>query len=142
MTTTEQPALFEEPERVGPRLDGDWRVSPAPGCWRYMLLGEEGTWLLIQGHGIRDGEILPLIAAVDAWAADECDDWATATRRVWGERLTMCPLHLAYVEECSECQVFHVGEGPLWRWTARADADDADRDRPGWFPVTVVDLEG
>lgn len=143
MTTTEQPALFEEPERVGPRLDGDWRISPAPGCWRYMQLGEEGTWLLVQGHGIRPAEIVELIAHVDAWLVDEGhDDWEPATRCVWGERYTMCLRHLAYVEDCGDCVVFRAGEGPMYRWTARADADDADRTRPGWFPVTVVDLEG
>jgi hypothetical protein len=140
-------ALFPEPEAVPPRTDGPWLVAPAPGCWRYMILGEDGQFLMIDGHGIRDSELVDVIrgagvagrSAEPGWAAD----WGDVARRTWARRHDMCPHHLAYVEGCSKCCAFRNDEGPWWDWSTEPDTPvDANRDRPGYFPVTVIDLEG
>jgi CheY-like chemotaxis protein len=53
----------------------------------------------------------------------------------------MCPQHLTWLDGCECCAVLRAGDGPLVLLTARADPDDAERNTPDWFPVTVVDLE-
>jgi hypothetical protein len=138
-------ALFPEPEHTPPRTDGRWLVAPAPGCWRYMILGEDGQWLMIDGHSIRDGELVEVIRAADqyddgnpGWA----DSWGEVARRVWARQHDRCPKHLAYADRCPDCAVFRAGEGPVFTWTPHSEPDDSDRGKPGYFPVTVIDLEG
>lgn len=86
----EQEALFEEPEHLPPRTDGTWLVAPAPDCWRYQLLGEDGETLMIEGHGINDDGIRDvLLHAGQWWGFDE----PVPAERTWATELDRCPRH-------------------------------------------------
>ena len=132
---TAAPGLFPEPERVDvPTTDGDWVISPAG--WRYMLVGEDSQWLLIQGH--QDAAVvLEVIQAADLDPEpDYCWD------KTWARELTACPDHAVKVElgDCRWCQGIEPGN-PWWDWSAPMDDLGAHRNERGYFPVTVVDVE-
>ncbi len=134
--TAIEPGLFAEPQRVDPPTDGPWAVGPAPQRWHYMFLGEDSEWLMFYGHVPSD----ELSDAVVMAGADD-DDWCDYTRWTYATTHDMCHYHLTWVDGCEYCLILREGGGPLVTLTARADPDDAEKSTPGWFPVTVVDLE-
>lgn len=139
MTETE-PALFQEPNHAPPPVDGPWQVGHAPHRWRYMFLGEDSEWLMVHGHVPADE--LSDAVSVPGVMAEPGGDWAVVTRWTYATTYDMCPQHLTWFEGCESCRILREDGSPLVMLTARADPDDAERSTPGWFPVTVVDLEG
>lgn len=135
--TAVEPGLFPEPEHAERPVDGPWVVGPAPHRWRYMFLGEDSQWLMVYGH-VPPGD---LSDAVSVAGVDPDEEWDDCTRWTYAEMRDMCPWHLTWVEDCDSCEVLREGHGWLVLLTARADPDDAERNTPGYFPVTVVDLE-
>lgn len=131
--------LFAEPERTPLPADDPWLVGHQPNYWRYMFLGEDSEWLMILGH-VPDGELADAVS-VPGVGVDTDGDWAVVTRWTYASMHDMCPQHLTWFEGCESCRILREDGGPLVLLTARADPDDAERGKPGWFPVTVVDLE-
>lgn len=129
--------LFPEPEHAAPLVDGPWLIGPAPRRWRYMFLGEDSEKLMFYGHVPSD----ELSDAVVVVGPSVNDDWGDYTRWTYAVMHDMCTQHLTWHDDCGSCHILREYGGPLVTLTARADADDAERGTPGWFPVTVVDLE-
>jgi hypothetical protein len=111
-----------------------------------MPLGEDGEWLMIDGH-------VPAGAVRDVWGLAGMDrvedegDLADLTKWTWARRLEACEEHPDGDDEgdddCGVCQIFNAGEGPLWNWAVPdGQPSDFNRGAPGYFPVTVVDTEG
>lgn len=131
-------ALFPEPERVDvPTMDGPWRI--APHGWRFMLLGEDGEYLILQGH-VRDNAVARVLAELPEFygvvAPDEVDPVHT-----WARQLTACPTHAptAARDDCSGCHA--TPDEPQWDWSTPDGQPDANRNTEGYFPATVIDLE-
>jgi hypothetical protein len=141
-THATQPGIFPEPERTPPLTDGLWSVGPMPHRWRYMFFGEDGEWLAIEGHLIRDEELAAIVTASGSGCDPDIDDWGRYARRTWAGAYDMCPYHLTWVEGCGCCHILRDEGPPVVLLITRADPDDAERGTPDWFPVTVVDLEG
>lgn len=131
----EQEALFEEPEHLPARTDGPWLVAPAPDCWRYQLLGEDGETLMIEGHGINDDGIRELLLhAGQWWGFDE----PVPAERTWATELDHWPRHhriqrlVIRPADWVRHQVFRV----LWKlWWSK------DPLRQWWRPKWLVWLQ-
>jgi hypothetical protein len=127
------PGLFPEPERVDvPTMDGPWAIAPAG--WRYQFVGEDGQWLLAQGH-LDDAAVLEVLRAAEQDTTVEYVWDAT-----WARELTACPEHPAKAEKCVWCEYITPGE-PWWDWSHDTDVPQQHRNKPGYFPVTVIDVE-
>lgn len=133
MSAALESGLFPEPERVdAPTMDGEWAITPAG--WRWMLVGEDGQYLLIQGH-VDDAAVAEVIRAADLDPdPDYCWD------KTWARELAACPDHSVRDEECRWCQGIEPGN-PWWEWSAPMDQLDAHRNERGYFQVTVIDVE-
>lgn len=147
--TAVEPALFPEPEHVPARTtDGRWLIAPAPHGWRFALVGEDGEWLVIEGHGIRPEEIPGVLVLREVGMAAEdaqlYDEPGSGWMRTWCTWPKVCPTHhppLLRDDECASCGYITDGEpGEWWVWGSWTDPAE-DRATPGYFPVTVVDLE-
>lgn len=137
-------ALFAEPTRPSVLApDGPWAIAPG-SSWRFMLLGEDGETLLIQGH-VHDAAITDVLAC----AAQTCG-WdepyfveELQPERTWVRRLTACPTHQPDDEDAQEgCGPCHARpDDPWWDWSTPEGQPDANRDAAGYFPATVINLE-
>lgn len=135
-----EPALFPEPERVEPLTrDGMWAVTH-PSGWRYLLIGEDGELLAIQGHVYdRDGAIPEVLHAIDG---DRDLETALTPDRIWMRELTRCPVHEKPDSDCEWCEHISPDE-PWWDWSVpEGQSPEVHRGAEGYFPVTMIDLEG
>lgn len=148
METTEQVALFAEPERVAPRMDGPWRIGPAPHLWRWVLVGEDADTMLIYGHIVDPLEVIRLLVQLPEIAMPRELAEERPVRQTFARMLLCCPTHHPPLLEdpfCEWCERFertgseHDVE-EWWEWFLAGDPRPDD----GWpvaFPVTMVDLE-
>lgn len=133
------PALFPEPERVDvPTEDGPWTISPTG--WRYMLLGEDGETLFVQGH-LRDDAVTGVLAVLPDHYGVVCLDDVGPSMWTWARELTACPKHAPKDAE-DDCRLCYARpDDPFWDWTTPEGQPNANRYARGYFPATVIQLE-
>lgn len=151
--------LFPEPDHVAGRRD-PWFASSRAGL-AYAVLGEEGDTLIAFGHPpaetfqalVREvtGSELPLGQIYREWT------WT------WARHLNWCPDHpLDPVDVgCVMCEGGVSPDNPWLDWSIPDTADigpaelevdagghnradvrwDANRNQPGYFPITVLHIE-
>lgn len=142
--------LFEEPQRTQEPLDGVWFIGPAPERWRFATVGEDDEHVVIYGHAIPAADI-PLILTHRqvGYSPEEAAEYTggPAIQRRWCGWITVCEEHHPPLLEDPDCGTCHmlgdVNEQPdrWWWWGPRSEDPDTNKGRPGFFPVTLVDLE-
>jgi hypothetical protein len=144
-----EPGLFTEPERGPAPMDEAWFIGPTPDRWRFALVGEDGEYLVIYGHSIPDSDIpLLLMHQQVGYSPEEAAPYADgdAVQRRWCGWVTVCETHhppLLPDDDCWSCELLGSGDQPdrWWWWGPRSEGPDVNKGRPGFFPVTIVDLE-
>lgn len=148
MDVETQPALFEEPERVEPRMDGPWRIGPAPHQWRWVLIGEDADTLLIYGHSVEPLDVIRLLIQLPETSLLRAEAEEKPVRQTYARVLHCCPTHHPPLLDdpfCEWCDRFEPtgsehDHTEWWDWFLAGAPRPADG-WPAYFPVTLVDLE-
>jgi len=104
---------------------------------RYLVLGEDGEWVVVLGHLSRDE-----LAAFQQWYADEhdvdLDDGAVSVPfETYARQLHRCPMHEQKTDECTWCSFISPGE-PWLDWSLQENETRlSNAGKSGYFPVVV-----
>jgi hypothetical protein len=140
-------ALFPEPEHEPEPMDDVWYIGPAPDRLRFALVGEDGEFLVIYGH-VPDAAVPPILEHRQVgYSQEDAEAYADGAyvQRRWCGWITVCEVHhppLLTDPDCDACRVMASDREPdRWWWWGTGRASENKR-RPGFFPATIVRLDG
>lgn len=97
---------------------------------RYTYIGDDGDYLAILGHPEQE-RIDTLCRRLDFIDGDsETAIWT------WARMLTTCPDHQGVNDDCAVCQ--RATPEDWWLDWAPIANPDANANKPGYFPITVL----
>lgn len=107
---------------------------------RYLVLGEDGEWVVVLGHPLREE-----LVAFQHWYAKEhdvdLDDGLVAEGdETYARQLHRCPTHEQKTADCDWCTFISPGE-PWLDWSLQENEGLlANSGKDGYFPVVVWEV--
>lgn len=107
---------------------------------RYLILGDDGEWLVILGHPPRDE-----LATFQRWYAEEegfelDDSFVSDPFETYSRQLHRCPTHERKDADCTWCMFISEGE-PWLDWSLQeGETRLSNAGKPGYFPVVVWEV--
>lgn len=107
---------------------------------RYMVLGDDGEWLVILGH-----PPIEEVTAFQRWYAEEegfelDDSFVSDPFETYARQLHRCPTHEQKDGDCTWCMFISEGE-PWLDWSLQdGETRLSNAGKPGYFPVVVWEV--
>jgi hypothetical protein len=96
-----------------------------------------GDWLVMLGH-VTDEQAAAVIrheGYYDGFGLTD-EELVADLNRTWARLLTSCPNHAKETDGCEFCEAQVSPE----RWWLDRDGGESKQNEPGWFPVTVWEV--